>query len=699
MAAPDLSVDRYANQYFNGDYRPIGLAAGGTSPILSPMDATLPPDYEYSLSFGEGRGEGGNIVRHYQSTIADGFRTAGLVGEYDQLNRLRFGTNAFYGTADASSLSLTEALEAPTYDGNGNIRTLDRCYSSTTEQRHRNRLNYGYADGTNLLTSVAADVNGAAINEDYLPYDLLRGTTTYTYDRSGNLVREQSDKAASATLIDWNAYGKVTTVASPTGTTTFGYGPDQNRWRKDFGPRGTTYYIRDAQGSTLATYERGSDSLAELTWKQQYLFGSSRLGEVVMDRSLPVGAVNPFNYGRRQYELTNHLGNVTTVFGENAVAYEDSQDGMTYTAPDLVSYRDYLAFGLGLDRGASVLGKQGYRYAFNGKEVDDQGEWGSSGSNGQSNSMYDYGFRIYNPGIARFLSVDPLSPDYPMLTPYQFASNTPIWAIDMDGLEAYVESGILYYEVQAGQGPTQIAADLNSAESKKREGYSLIRPLHWTQLVDQPQNNAAYFSHITNGRYNRHNEEYRTLNMNEGDIINVTELLHRQERLPGPDLSIDLNSSDDKKTFLSTMKLMRNFNSWYRMNNPERQNSFFERGRYNMSSFLSNTADHQRGHLFEYWGGETQGYKFQVFERGLDLGRDDLIQVSFNIIQGDYMESTEALSDEANAFFIRGGGHSQDGYSRHIYMEFGQDTSLYNQAAKFINGEISSKEFLLSIDD
>ena len=37
--------------------------------------------------------------------------------------------------------------------------------------------------------------------------------------------------------------------------------------------------------------------------------------------------------------------------------------------------------------------------------------------------------------IARFLSVDPLSPEYPMLTPYQFASNTPIVAIDVDGLE------------------------------------------------------------------------------------------------------------------------------------------------------------------------------------------------------------------------------------------------------------------------
>jgi len=70
-----------------------------------------------------------------------------------------------------------------------------------------------------------------------------------------------------------------------------------------------------------------------------------------------------------------------------------------------------------------------YRYGFNGKEEDS--EWGSQ-------MIQDYGFRIYNPTIGKFLSVDPLTQSYPMLTPYQFASNTPIQAIDLDGLEAVV---------------------------------------------------------------------------------------------------------------------------------------------------------------------------------------------------------------------------------------------------------------------
>ena len=70
-----------------------------------------------------------------------------------------------------------------------------------------------------------------------------------------------------------------------------------------------------------------------------------------------------------------------------------------------------------------------YRYGFNGKELDPEGMGGGL-------TTYDYGFRIYNPAIAKFLSVDPLAASYPMLTTYQFASNGPIHNIDLYGLEA-----------------------------------------------------------------------------------------------------------------------------------------------------------------------------------------------------------------------------------------------------------------------
>jgi RHS repeat-associated protein len=65
----------------------------------------------------------------------------------------------------------------------------------------------------------------------------------------------------------------------------------------------------------------------------------------------------------------------------------------------------------------------GYRYGFNGKENDDE------------ISTQDYGMRIYDPRLGRFLSVDPLAKEYPWNSPYAFAENDPINFIDRDGEE------------------------------------------------------------------------------------------------------------------------------------------------------------------------------------------------------------------------------------------------------------------------
>jgi RHS repeat-associated protein len=75
--------------------------------------------------------------------------------------------------------------------------------------------------------------------------------------------------------------------------------------------------------------------------------------------------------------------------------------------------------------GRDTIFKTGYRYGFNGKESDSN----------ITKQDYDYGFRIYDARAGRFLSVDPITKEYPELTPYQFASNRPIDGIDKDGKE------------------------------------------------------------------------------------------------------------------------------------------------------------------------------------------------------------------------------------------------------------------------
>jgi len=67
-----------------------------------------------------------------------------------------------------------------------------------------------------------------------------------------------------------------------------------------------------------------------------------------------------------------------------------------------------------------------YKYGFNGKEKTD--EW-----NGSSGANYDYGFRIYDPRVGRWLAVDPLHIKYPSWSPYNFAMDNPILFVDPAG--------------------------------------------------------------------------------------------------------------------------------------------------------------------------------------------------------------------------------------------------------------------------
>ena len=92
-----------------------------------------------------------------------------------------------------------------------------------------------------------------------------------------------------------------------------------------------------------------------------------------------------------------------------------------------------------------------YRYGFNGKENDNEVK-------GTGNQQ-DYGMRIYDPRVGRFLSTDPLSKEYPWYTPYKFAGNTPIQAIDRDGLEPASVVSVKYREsiVRTQIGPVNLA--------------------------------------------------------------------------------------------------------------------------------------------------------------------------------------------------------------------------------------------------
>jgi RHS repeat-associated protein len=68
-----------------------------------------------------------------------------------------------------------------------------------------------------------------------------------------------------------------------------------------------------------------------------------------------------------------------------------------------------------------------YRYGFQGQEKDDE-------IKGEGNSL-NYTFRMHDPRVGRFFARDPLEKYYAEQTPYQFSSNAPIHARELEGCE------------------------------------------------------------------------------------------------------------------------------------------------------------------------------------------------------------------------------------------------------------------------
>jgi RHS repeat-associated protein len=98
---------------------------------------------------------------------------------------------------------------------------------------------------------------------------------------------------------------------------------------------------------------------------------------------------------------------------------------VAYYEVAIASIADYSPFGVQLDE--RTVDSEKYRRGFNGMEKDDE-------IKNRGNS-YDFGARMHDPRLGRFLSIDPLARKYPFFSPYIFAGNCPIRLIDVNGEE------------------------------------------------------------------------------------------------------------------------------------------------------------------------------------------------------------------------------------------------------------------------
>lgn len=125
----------------------------------------------------------------------------------------------------------------------------------------------------------------------------------------------------------------------------------------------------------------------------------------------------------------------------------------------VLSYSNYYPFGMQYpDIDASTTQNATYqsaeyRYGYNGKEKDGEVK-------GEGNS-YDYGARIYDPRIGKFLSMDPLSQKYPHVSPYMFAANSVIQMTDENGEYPLYKHFVITYKALVSSGvDKQTAIDI-----------------------------------------------------------------------------------------------------------------------------------------------------------------------------------------------------------------------------------------------
>jgi hypothetical protein len=81
--------------------------------------------------------------------------------------------------------------------------------------------------------------------------------------------------------------------------------------------------------------------------------------------------------------------------------------------------------------------------------------------------------RIYDTRIGKFLSIDPISAQFAYYTPYQFAGNTPIVALDLDGME-----DIWIHEITYIDGSKQVITFTKGEATFESSIKSLAETLH-----------------------------------------------------------------------------------------------------------------------------------------------------------------------------------------------------------------------------
>lgn len=312
--------------------------------------------------------------------------------------------------------------------------------SSNNGKMYNNRL-YQVQDKQSVAARFATDIDDQGALSYALTYPTAGmpntnltalGSSNYQYDLTGQLVKDNAEKIST---IKWTVYGKVSevvyTAAANKPDLKFVYDATGNRVAKILRKVDKTadstvqYYFRDAQGNPLDIVQPVVSNNIYTENHEYNLYGSQRIGTYnstlgfVANNNLVLERV----LGKRQYELSNHLGNVLTTITDQKYRVSNVSTDYLYQ-PIVTSATDYFPFGMQMPGRTYNLADK-YRFGFNGMENDDE-----VAGKGRHPEFGDFG---YDPATGRRWNRDPVFK--PMISPYATFGNNPILYSDPSGYD------------------------------------------------------------------------------------------------------------------------------------------------------------------------------------------------------------------------------------------------------------------------
>jgi RHS repeat-associated protein len=311
-------------------------------------------------------------------------------------------------------------------------------YYTAGEYGQIDQLTYYYNSKNQVLniTDGAVDFNGPNSGKDYKGFvynpsaSLLDNNVTggnhYAYDNNGNLL---ADLHKDITLIEYNFLNLPQVITFTGGR--------------------TIQFVYDASGAKLKKITNDNGTIVTY----DYINGAEYKNNVLQRFAHSEGSVARNSYGafEHEYVLRDHLGNARVTFTDGTNKgdayydwnlwpnyYVDPNVGNTtgyndgiITSADIKQVNNYYSFGLNME-GNWQGGAQGdNKYQYNEKELNT--DFGLNWN--------DYGARMYDAAMGRWLGVDHLAEKYNIISPYSYVANNPIRAVDPDGADIIVING------------------------------------------------------------------------------------------------------------------------------------------------------------------------------------------------------------------------------------------------------------------